>query len=188
MTPRRALNQFFWCSKIWEAAPPHPPTPPSPALIFSTPNWSLSHKLLNLGELLHWAERVWLSAQFVRPTAGLCKCCPSAAVGLHCPHRSPLRPASSLLHWATAGSGTVLHSLDVERDITGFNSPTPTRKVTRRLMSVVRSAGYMLGPSQTWASGREMTSRSAVGHGEFWLRLLKIFISLGEPLVLFYFR
>lgn len=150
--------------------------------------WSLSHKLLNLGELLHWAGRVWLSAQFVRPTAGLCKCCPRAAVGLHCPHRSPLRPASSLLHWATAGSGTVLHSLDVERDITGFNSPTPTRKVTRRLMSVVRSAGYMLGPSETWASGQEMTSRSTVCHGEFWLRLLKIFFLLGEPFVLSYFR
>lgn len=35
------------------------------------------------------------------------------------------------------------HSVDVERDRTGYNSLALTREVTLRLMSVVISAGYM---------------------------------------------
>lgn len=74
----------------------------------------------------------------------VCVCCPRAAVGLCCPHPSPSRPTSSLLLKTTAGSRTK-HSVDVERDITGSNSPTPTTKVTLRLMSVAMWSGEMLG-------------------------------------------
>lgn len=76
-------------------------------------------------------------------------------MGICGPHPSLLRMASAPLIRTTAGSWTE-HSVDVERDITGYNPPTPTRKVTPRLMSVVVFAGYMLGHQKTWTGEREI--------------------------------
>lgn len=158
MTPNREINHLLMLQNLKRDAPR--------GHNISTPNVESLAQALNISELLQRAEWVRLSAQFVRPTAGLSKCCPRAAVGLLCcPHPSPLRLASSLLHWTTAGSWTELQSVDVERDITGCNSPTPTRKVTLRLMSVVRSASYMLGHRKLGPVD-EMTSRDAVGFVE----------------------
>lgn len=76
-------------------------------------------------------------------------------MGICGPHPSLSRMASAPLIRTTAGSWTE-HSVDVERDITGYNPPTPTRKVTPRLMSVVVFAGYMLGHQKTWTGEREI--------------------------------
>lgn len=86
-------------------------------------------------------------------------------MGIRGPHPSPSRMASAPLLRTTAGSWTE-HSVDVERDITGYNSPTPTRKVTPRLMSVVVFAGYMLGHQKTWTGECEIKNAGC---------LLKIF-------------
>lgn len=76
-------------------------------------------------------------------------------MGICGPHPSPLRMASSPLLRTIAGSWTE-HSVDVERDITGYNSPTPTRKVIPRLISVLMSAGYSLAYQKTWTSACEV--------------------------------
>lgn len=86
-------------------------------------------------------------------------------MGICGPHPSLSRMASAPLIRTTAGSWTE-HSVDVERDITGYNPPTPTRKVTPRLMSVVVFAGYMLGHRKTWTGEREIKNAGC---------LLKIF-------------
>lgn len=147
-------NKHLWCSKIWEEMPPAHISSPYQM-------WSVSQRIeYEQAPPASWVS-LTLSSQFVRPTAGLSKCCPRAAVDLHCPLRSPLRLAASLLDWTSAGSGTELQSVDVERDITGCNSLTPTRKVTLRLMRVAKSAGYMfgcwkLGPvAKRWLQGMQ---------------------------------
>lgn len=68
------------------------------ALLLHT-NCELVSQGLHISELLQQAKWVPLSAQFVRQTAGLCKCCPGAAVGLHCPHPSLFRLSSSSWSW-----------------------------------------------------------------------------------------
>lgn len=160
MTTNREINHLLMLQNLKRDAPPREHN-------ISTPNVESLAQALNISELLQRAEWVRLSAQFVRPTAGLSKCCPRAAVGwCCCPHPSPLRLASSLLHWTTAGSWTELHSVDVERDITGCNSPTLTRKVTLRLMSVVRSASYMLGHRKLGPVDKRWLQGIAVGFVE----------------------
>ncbi len=157
-------STIFWYSEFWRIAPP-------PLHILSTPNVESLAQASKISEPHHRAEWVWLSVQFVWPTAGLCECCPRAAVGLHCPHLSLSRPASSLLLCTTAGSATE-HSVDVERDITGCNSPTPNSKVTLRLMSVAMSAGYMLGHQTLGPMDKRYTSRDEVGF-VFWMEFFQ---------------
>lgn len=150
-----------------------------PALSIRPTSEASLRQASKISHLHQWAEWVWLSAQFVWPTVALCECCPRAAVGICCPHPSPSRPASSLLLRTTTGSGTE-HSVAEERDLTGYNSPTPSRKVTQRLMSLAMSAGYMFG--HHW-----LGPLLDQGHGEldwsFWLfklhlKLVTIFFFL----------
>lgn len=84
---------------------------------------------------------------------------PTAAASSGCPHGPSIEMSPSLLHWTTAASRNEPHSVDVEGDITGYNSPTPTRTVTGRLMSVCEVCWLHAWPSKAWTSGQEMTSR-----------------------------
>lgn len=83
---------------------------------------------------------------------------PTAAASSGCPHGPSIEVSSSLLQWTTAASRNEPHSVDVEGDITGYNSPTPTRTVTGRL-SVCKVCWLHAWPSKAWTSGQEMTSR-----------------------------
>lgn len=84
---------------------------------------------------------------------------PTAAASSGCPHGPSIEMSSSLLHWTTAARRNEPYSVDVEGDITGYNSPTPTRTVTGRLMSVCEVCWLHAWPSKAWTSGQEMTSR-----------------------------
>lgn len=86
----------------------------------------------------------------------------TAAPSSGCLHGPSIEMSSSLLDWTTAASANERRSTHVEGDITGCNSPTPTRTATGRLMSVCGLRWLRARPSKAWTSGQEMTSRGTV--------------------------
>lgn len=76
-----------------------------------------------------------------------------------CPHGPSIEMSPSLLHWTTAACRNELRSVNVEGDISGCHSPTPTRRAALRLMSVCKVCRLHAWPSKAWTSGQEMTSR-----------------------------
>lgn len=91
----------------------------------------------------------------------------TAAPSSGCPHGRSIEMSSSLLDWTTAASVNEQHSAHVEGDITGCNSPTPTRIAAGRLMSVCGLCWLHARPSKTWTSGQE-TSRGTARWDVCW--------------------